>query len=270
VVKHWDAIKEALANIFASVVNKAKEIWEGLVSIASGVVEKVKAVWSAIGSFFQGLWTAIKQGPAEALEYIKNAFSGLFDGLKDKFFGFINVIRDGWDKVKGFFGGLKDKVVSFVTGGGDESGQEEPGQPKPGPAKPEQPKPKTRQVDDMILTPQGGYSTSPDDFIMAMKNPADLLKSLMKFLSGPQLQPAFAAGGSLVKNAMNNAAARNVYHNSSSSETNFSAPISVEVNASGMTPEMATAAVKRGVEDAIKDAFEGARGTIPAPEARRY
>jgi prophage DNA circulation protein len=59
----------------------------------------------------------MKQGPAEAIEYIKNAFFGLFNMLQDKLFGFINKVKEGWESVKGFFGGIKDTAVNFVTGG---------------------------------------------------------------------------------------------------------------------------------------------------------
>jgi hypothetical protein len=203
----------------------------------------------------------MKQGPTEALEYIKNAFFGLFDSIKDKFFGFINMIKEGWDKVKGFFGAIKDKVVNFVTKEETDNSSGTAVESRPVPVK------------DMILTPDKKYSTDPKDFIMAMKNPADLLESLIRFLSGPQLQPAYAGAGdgSLMKNAMNAAAAQNTYNNSNTSNvSNITAPINVNVNANGMSPEMASAAVKRGVEDALKDAFEGVRGTITSPEARRY
>ena len=286
IIKHWDKIKAALVKVFTFVANKAKSIWGGIVNIVRGIVDRIKDIWAAITSFFlslfdrikviisnvwdgmvgivtgvvdrikevwngiiiffTGLWDSLKEGPTAALEYIKNAFLGLFDNIKEKFFGFISIIQSGWEKVKGFFGGVKDTVVNFVTGGNDDL--------KPEP------------VNDMILTPGGGYSTHPDDYILAMKRPQDLLDALLKNLAGPQLQPAFAQGG-FIGNAMNTAGQKGF--NTSSYESHISAPINVNVNASGMSPEAASMAVKRGVEDALREAISGSRGSIPSPEARR-
>jgi phage-related protein len=85
----------------------------------SGLIEGIKGVWNGIIGFFSGLWDAIMQGPATAIEYIKNAFFGLFNSLQEKLFGFINKIKEGWESVKGFFGGIADGAVNFFTGGGN-------------------------------------------------------------------------------------------------------------------------------------------------------
>jgi phage-related protein len=249
----WQGITAFFSRLWEGIKNITATVWEGIKNLFFGVVDAIKNIWLGIVGFFTGLWDALKQGPREALEYIKNAFFALFDNIKEKFLGFINVIRDGWDRVKGFFGGIKDGVVNFVTGGG---GAQEP-----------------KQVNDLIVTPQGQYSTHPEDYVMAMKNPGDLLDMLMDFLSGgQQMQPAYAGagGGSLAGNALSRAAA-NTYNNSSntSNTSNITAPITVSVNASGMSPEAASAAVKRGVQDALAEAVNTSRGTIQSPEARR-
>jgi len=92
------------------------------------------------------------------------------------------------------------------------------------------------------------------------------------------LQPAYAmaggggGGGALVRGAMNEsaAAAASTYNNSSSSySSSVNAPVSVSVNASGMTPQQAEAAVQRGVQGALAEAINGSRSNIPSPEARR-
>jgi tape measure domain-containing protein len=261
----WGGLKSFFAGLWEGIKIVTASVWEGIIGVISGIVERIKSVWSAIIGFFSGLWAAVKQGPTEALEYIKNAFFGLFDSIKEKFFGFINVIKDGWDKVKGFFGGMKDKVVSFVTGGEYNSGQREP---------------RTQNVNDMILTPEGQYSTHPDDYILAMRNPRDLLDSMIRFLNGStQLQPAYAgaAGNSLVGHALNNAVAQNnytTYNSPTSNYSNTAAPMNVTVNApvnaSGMSPDVASAMVRRGVEDALKNAINTSRGNIQSPEARRH
>jgi len=283
--KVWTGIKNVAGKAWDGIKKGAGSAWEGMKKGASAAASFMKDRWedikgagqrafsaldnfsggaltrlkdnflngiNKIKEFFAGLWEALKQGPAATFEYIKNAFFGLFDAIKEKFFGFISVIKDGWDKVKGFFSGIKDAVVNVATGGGGG---------KPAAAK---------SVNDMIVTPDGSYSTHPDDYIMAMKNPGEIIDALMRFLGGPQPAYAGAGGGSLSGSAMKSVAANNNYHSSTTSnETQISAPINVSVNASGMSPEMASAAVRRGVEDALKDAISGARGTIPSPEARR-
>jgi hypothetical protein len=105
-----------------------------------------------------------------------------------------------------------------------------------------------------------------------MKNPSSLMDALTRFLGQPQ--PAYAGaggGGSLVGNALNRAAQQaNTYNNSTTSNSSsVNAPITVTVNASGMSPEQAQAAVQYGVQNALKEAINGSRGTIPSPEARR-
>jgi len=250
----WNTITNFFSGLWDGVKRITSSIWDGIKNIFFGVVDSVKNVWNGITGFFAGLWTALKQGPAEALEYIKNAFLGLFDSIKEKFLGFINVIKDGWDKVKGFFSGVKDGIVNVVTGGDKEATQ-------------------TKKVNDLIVTPEGQYSTHPDDYIFAMKNPGDLIEALMRFLGGgQQMQPAYAgAAGSLAGDTLSRAAANHTNYNNSntSNYSTITAPINVNVNASGMSPEAASAAVKRGVQDALNDAIHSSRGAIPSPEARR-
>lgn len=254
-VKKWDKVKEFFVNLWEKIKNIFLKAFDWLKDLffkfhPVGIIIKN---WSKIADFFKGLWEAIKKGPAETFEYIKNAFIGLFDSIKNKFLGFINVIKDGWDKVKGFFGGVVEGVVNFATGGGKET--------------------QTKPVNDLIVTPEGQYSTHPDDYIFAMKNPGDLIDALMRFLGGgQQMQPAYAgAAGSLAGDTLSRAAANHTNYNNSntSNYSSVTAPITVNVNASGMSPEAASAAVKRGVQDALNDAIHSSRGAIQSPEARR-
>jgi hypothetical protein len=97
-------------------------VWNTLKGWFSGLVEDIKSIWNGIVGFFSGLWEAIMQGPAAAIEYIKNAFFGLFNSIQEKLFGFINKIREGWESVKSFFGDISGGVVNFFTGGDSRSG----------------------------------------------------------------------------------------------------------------------------------------------------
>jgi tape measure domain-containing protein len=282
IIKHWDIIGpkvkaiwgkikvflstvgKQIANIFFELVNKIKDafqwvvdkaimIWEKLKSWFSNLVEGIKNIWNGIVGFFSGLWNAIKEGPVEAIEYIRDAFSGLFDGIKEKFMAALNFLKEGWEKAKSFFSGIGTGIMDFFTGGGAE------------------PEPVTRPVNDLIVTPEGNYSTHPDDFIMAMKNPASLIDALARFIGAGQPQFAYAGGGSLANNAARSAVNGAANYNSSniSNTSNITAPINVSVNASGMTPDQARSAVQHGVEAALREAINGSRGNIPTAEARR-
>jgi phage-related protein len=246
----WQGFSDFLALLWEGIKALAEGLWNGILSIVTGVIEGIKNIWNGLIEFFTGLWTALQESPTAAVEFIKNTFLGLFDGIKEKFFGFIEGIKEGWEKVKGFFGGLVEGAVNLVTGGGNSAAQE------------------PKKVNDLIVTPEGQYSTHPDDYIMAMKNPASLVDSLSRFLGQGSSEPAYpAGGGSLVNAAMNGAAQQNTYNNSTSNVSTVSAPVSVNVNASGMSPEQAQFAVERGVRDALRSVISGSRGSLYIMEA---
>ena len=248
----WSAITGFFSGLWDGIVNTAKAIWDTLKSWFSGLVEGIKNIWNGIIDFFSGLWEALKQGPSAAIEFIRNAFFGLFENIQNFFFGFIDKIKQGWDTVKGFFSGIGEGVVNFVTGGGEE----------PAAARP---------VNDLIVTPEGRYSTHPDDYVMAMKNPGDLVDSLIRFLGLQQPQPAYA-GGSLISSAMSRAAASSVYNSGGNSQT-IKADTRITVNVPSGTPVLQAEAISRQVDQAVRDslasAISGSRGSIPSPEARR-
>lgn len=243
----WSTTTSFFSSLWNGIVSVAKTIWEGIVSVFTSIIEKIKDVWNSLTGFFNGLWDALKNSPTEALEYIKNAFFGMFDSIKEKFFGFVDVIKDGWEKVKGFFGGIWDAGVEFFTGETSDRSD------------------KPHKVNDLILTPDGAYSTHPDDYIMAMKNPSGIFDTLANFLQSA-IVPDRLSG-----NTASHATQRAVSYDNSrySSMQNFNTPINVTVNASGMTAEQARYAVEGGVRNALREAIAGSRGVIPSPESWR-
>jgi tape measure domain-containing protein len=255
----WLGITEFFSALWEGIKNLAAGVWEGIKNIVIGVVDGIKNVWNGLVSFFSGLWEAIKQGPTAVVEYISNIFTNLWASITEKFSAFINTIKDGWEKVKGFFGGVIEGAVNFVTGGGEDKGTG------------------TKPVNDLIVTPEGQYSTHPDDYIMAMQEPSSLMDTLARFLGQGGMQPAYAGGpadNSLVGSAIREKAQQNTYNNTNTSNTtkiDSKADITVNVP-SGTTAEQA-ASIARQVDQAVKDslssAIGGARGTIPSPEARR-
>lgn len=284
----WNTITEFFSNLWSSIISVAEKIWSGITGVFSAIIEQIKAVWSSITSFFGGLWDGIvsaasniiaglaepfskvldvikslwtgltdffsslwdslKNGVVSVAEAIGNIFTGLFDGVKNQFFGFINTLKDGWEKVKGFFGGLWDGAVNFFTG------SESKEVPEP------------TKVNDMILTPDGTYSTHPDDTIFAMKNPGSLVDRLAEYFAQAKPEPSYALADSSASQAVRQSVSNDYSRHSSSSV--YNTPIHVTVNASGMTAEQARRAVENGVKGALRDAINGSRGTIPSAEAR--
>lgn len=242
----WNTVTDFFSGLWNGIVSIAMDVWNGLVGVFSEVIESIKAVWSGITDFFSGLWDSLKESPLEAVQFIKDTFLGLFDGVKKQFFGFIDTIKEGWDKVKGFFGGLWDGAVNFFTGG-------EAAEPT--------------KVNDMILTPDGTYSTHPDDTIFAMKNPGSLVDRLAEYFVQAKPEPSYALADSSASQAVRQSVSNDYSRHSSSSV--YNTPIHVTVNASGMTAEQARRAVENGVKGALRDAINGSRGTIPSAEARR-
>lgn len=284
----WNTITEFFSNLWSGIISVAEKIWSGITGVFSAIIEQIKAVWSSITSFFGGLWDGIvsaasniiaglaepfskvldvikslwtgltdffsslwdslKNGVVSVAEAIGNIFTGLFDGVKNQFFGFINTLKDGWEKVKGFFGGLWDGAVNFFTG------SESKEVPEP------------TKVNDMILTPDGTYSTHPDDTIFAMKNPGSLVDRLAEYFAQAKPEPSYALADSSASQAVRQSVSNDYSRHSSSSV--YNTPIHVTVNASGMTAEQARRAVENGVKGALRDAINGSRGTIPSAEAR--
>ena len=284
----WNTITEFFSNLWSGIISVAEKIWSGITGVFSAIIEQIKAIWSSITGFFGGLWDGIvsaasniiaglaepfskvldvikslwtgltdffsslwdslKNGVVSVAEAIGNIFTGLFDGVKNQFFGFINTLKDGWEKVKGFFGGLWDGAVNFFTG------SESKEVPEP------------TKVNDMILTPDGTYSTHPDDTIFAMKNPGSLVDRLAEYFAQAKPEPSYALADSSASQAVRQSVSNDYSRHSSSSV--YNTPIHVTVNASGMTAEQARRAVENGVKGALRDAINGSRGTIPSAEAR--
>lgn len=255
----FSAIIEQIKAVWSTITGFFGGLWDGIVSLASSVIsglaepfskvlDVIKGLWTGLTDFFSSLWNSLKNGVVSVAEAIGNIFTGLFDGVKNQFFGFINTLKDGWEKVKGFFGGLWDGAVNFFTGSESKEA------------------PEPTKVNDMILTPDGTYSTHPDDTIFAMKNPGSLVDRLAEYFAQAKPEPSYALADSSASQAVRQCVSNDYSRHSSSSV--YNTPIHVTVNASGMTAEQARRAVENGVKGALRDAINGSRGTIPSAEAR--
>lgn len=244
----WSSITGFFGGLWDGIVSAVSNIIAGLAEPFSKVLDVIKGLWTGLTDFFSSLWDSLKNGVVSVAEAIGNIFTGLFDGVKNQFFGFINTLKDGWEKVKGFFGGLWDGAVNFFTGSESKEA------------------PEPTKVNDMILTPDGTYSTHPDDTIFAMKNPGSLVDRLAEYFAQTTPDRSYALADSSASQAVRQSVSNDYSRHSSSSV--YNTPIHVTVNASGMTAEQARRAVENGVKGALRDAINGSRGTIPSAEAR--
>jgi phage-related protein len=148
----WNGIKDVAGNAWEGIKGAASNAWEGMKNAGTAAADFFKNRWSDIKeaggqafnfidnfsggaltrmkdnflnginnikAFFTGLWGAIKEGPTATVEYLKNAFFGLFDSIKQKIESFVNFFKEKMEAVKNFFGGIGDKVGGFFGGAVD-------------------------------------------------------------------------------------------------------------------------------------------------------
>ena len=153
----------------------------------------------------------------------------MFNKIKENFFGVIDKIKEGWESVKGFFGGVWEGAKELFTGNNPENSGKS--------AKDAGTFVKEKSVNDMILTPEGAFSTHPDDVIFAMKEPYSLFEKLAEFFTASVEREPFMLSGNTTAQTVRQSIAND--YSSHSSSVQYNTPIRVTVNASGMTAEQA-------------------------------
>lgn len=117
--KFVDNLWESIKAFFAWFIDGAKNTIDSIVSFFKGLIDTIKAIFEAVKNFFVSFWEALKAGPQALADFITGIFTNMFDGIRQKLFGFIDSVKEGWAKVKGIVGGAWDTAVNFVTGGKD-------------------------------------------------------------------------------------------------------------------------------------------------------
>lgn len=138
VQEKWEALKDALSEIWNSMIEFGTALWEGLKTVAIEVVtslkdgviklwenikEKAIELWTAVKNKVTEivtavkdkaieLWTALKNKIVEIFTAVKNKIVELWTTIKEKVIGFVTGVKD---KVIELWNALKDKVVSIVT-----------------------------------------------------------------------------------------------------------------------------------------------------------
>jgi phage-related protein len=115
----WAKIKDIFGKVWDSMPDGVKNVFLKIKDIIGGAVNTIKGIIDGIRNFFVGLWGALKEGPTATIEYLKNAFFGLFDKIKEKIESFVNFFKEKMEAVKNFFGGIGDKISGFTSGAVD-------------------------------------------------------------------------------------------------------------------------------------------------------
>ncbi|GHU34482.1 hypothetical protein FACS1894172_14810 [Spirochaetia bacterium] len=119
----------------------------------------------------------------------------------------------------------------------------------------------------MVITPDGNFSTAPDDYIFAMKRPQSILENAFRMLSqSPQAAPLMSGAVNSVTRQGNNYNNSNAVYNETKS---ISAPVNITIQGSGLPPDQIQSLVQRGVQDALESAISSSRSSIPSPEKRK-
>lgn len=96
VVKHWDEIKEAAAEVWAAVTEK----WE---AIRSGVTEKIEALRSAAIE----KWEALRSGVISRVDAVRSGvterFEAIRSGISEKIGAARDAVKNAVDRIKSFF-----------------------------------------------------------------------------------------------------------------------------------------------------------------------
>lgn len=147
-VKHWDKIKEAVANamqaigdfvkagidkvkgFFDKIVNFVKENWQGLLLFlvnpfagafkliydnCEGFRNVVDNACKAIKEFFSKLWTNIKNIFASVGNFFSTKFNEAVSGIKKVFSGIANFFSGIWNSIKSIFSNVGSAIGNAIT-----------------------------------------------------------------------------------------------------------------------------------------------------------
>lgn len=136
--KLWDAAKVIWEAISAQIKfvwnNIIKPIWDliwayitnVLVPVWTKIWEAVKAAWDFMKPIFESIWAYITETLVPVFQKIWDKVSDVFTKVWEKISGFVDSVKEGFDKVKGWitslidkFVGIKDKVTNAFTTIGD-------------------------------------------------------------------------------------------------------------------------------------------------------
>jgi phage-related protein len=117
VIEYWDEIVVAVKNACSSI----SEAWgtfvdwlnnnivQPIANFFSGLWEGIKNVFTGFVNWFKANWQAV-------ILFLMNPIAGLFKYFYDNFEGFRNVVNNVVEAVKGFFVGLWDKIKEVWDG----------------------------------------------------------------------------------------------------------------------------------------------------------
>ena len=106
-IKHWDQIKEAVANAWEFIKEKTIQAKEAIVNkfneIKEGITNKVNAIKEKVTSVFTNIKDGMRNKINEAKSAVLNIFDGIKTGISNKITAAKEKVKSVIDAIRGFF-----------------------------------------------------------------------------------------------------------------------------------------------------------------------
>lgn len=123
-------VKQGIMSAIAALPGLISSVWSFTAALLAnpvtwiviGIVALIAAIillwknWDAVTAFLQNTWNSVCNGIASAIQWVKDLFSNMPDGVKialGAMFPFISIpmlIIQNWDKIKAFFANLPENI----------------------------------------------------------------------------------------------------------------------------------------------------------------
>lgn len=168
VIEHWDQIKQKTQEAWGAVVEFLRQHWDTILAVVLGplglLIAHIIKNWDTIKTKTSEVWNAIKDATTQAWDSVKDYFVGIWDDIKGVFNSAIDSIMkkldpliNAIDRIKSGASSIGNSVGKSLNSLGSSLN-------------------KGIGVNDAIISPDGRIiTTHPDDYLIATKNPAELV-----------------------------------------------------------------------------------------------
>ena len=109
--------RNAVKEIWESIVNFFKEAWEKISGFFTEAWEKIKEIWndSFIGKYYQAIWDTIKKIFSVVKDVLSGNWQDAWDGIKGIVDTWEQYFKDIWEKIKGVFSDVWEFFIDIGT-----------------------------------------------------------------------------------------------------------------------------------------------------------
>ncbi len=108
----WNGIKDFLTNIWSAILETAKTIWNGLKDFFAGIWDAVastaQAVWNGIKDFLVGIWNVIAEITQSVWNAIKDFLTQIWNGITE-------TARNVWNGIKNVIETVTNAISAFLS-----------------------------------------------------------------------------------------------------------------------------------------------------------